>query len=63
MPTDGYSDKKLLGDAIVNRNKAVNATIFTYSVGSGSSQEILKHIACSNNGIWQYIPGKNKQYF
>ncbi len=37
------------------KNKDVNATIFTYSFGNSITEETISTIACIGNGIWTPI--------
>ena len=44
---------------INQRNAAYDATVFTYSLGSGADDVIPKQIACETGGLWAGIPDGN----
>ena len=54
--TDGDGGSSGLSDMINQRNTAHDATIFTYSLGSGANDVVPKQIACATGGIWAEVP-------
>ena len=53
--SDGYTESQVY-NLINQRNAAYDATVFTYSLGSGADDVIPKAIACETGGIWAGIP-------
>ena len=53
--SDGYTASQVY-NLINQRNAAYDATVFTYSLGSGADDVIPKAIACETGGIWAGIP-------
>ena len=53
--SDGYTESQVY-NLINSRNAAYDATVFTYSLGSGADDVIPKAIACETGGIWAGIP-------
>ena len=54
--TDGDGGSTGLYDMINQRNTAHDATVFTYSLGSGANDVVPKEIACATGGIWAEVP-------
>ena len=54
--TDGDGGSNGLTDMINQRNTAHDATVFTYSLGSGANDVVPKEIACATGGIWAEVP-------
>ena len=56
-PTVGnIRDRNSLVSLVDTRNQGDKATIFTFALGSGASQDIPKAIACANKGIFISVP-------
>ena len=56
VPTAGNTAASSLISLVDTRNRGDKATIFTFSLGSGASQDIPKAIACDNRGIFISVP-------
>ena len=54
--TDGDGGSTGLYDMINQRNAAHDATVFTYSLGSGANDVVPKQIACETGGLWAEVP-------
>ena len=53
--SSGYTASQVY-NLINQRNAAYDATVFTYSLGSGADSSILKQIACETGGLWAEVP-------
>jgi hypothetical protein len=51
---EGLTSSKLY-EYIEEENNSTSATIFTYSIGSGSDDEVPKKISCISDGIWTKV--------